>query len=163
MSQPTITRRDVSLPPVPAQPAAVPAAPSRWRMRVGHLLRTSISTAAVVGGLVAFAVWGHSTDWRLPKFSALVGNEVAVVDDWCADHNVPESQCIECHPNLLPPLQDHGWCKVHGIAQCPLEHPAVAQLKSIPATSADDLDRASRALALRPRAENNSRCKLHEK
>ena len=163
MSQSTITHRDTSMPPMPPQPAAVPAAPSLWRMRVWHWLRTSISTAAVVGGLVAFAVWGHSSDWRLPKFSALVGNEIAVVEDWCADHNVPESQCIECHPSLLPALEDYGWCKVHGIAQCPFEHPAATQLKSIPATSAEDLDRASRALALRPRAENNSRCKLHEK
>jgi cobalt-zinc-cadmium efflux system membrane fusion protein len=99
----------------------------------------------------------------MPTFSALVGNEVAEIDDWCADHNVPESQCVECHPNLFPPLRDYGWCKEHGIAQCPLEHPDVAQLGSIPAISADDLDRANRAITLRPRVENNSRCKLHEK
>jgi cobalt-zinc-cadmium efflux system membrane fusion protein len=39
----------------------------------------------------------------------------------------------------------------------------VAQLKTIPAISDDDVNRAGRALALRPRIANNSRCKLHVK
>ncbi len=65
--------------------------------------------------------------------------------------------------DLLPPAKDYGWCKVHGVAQCPLEHPEVAQLKSVPTITPEDFERASRALALRPRIENNSRCTLHER
>lgn len=36
--------------------------------------------------------------------------------DWCAPHSVPESQCLECHPDLtfeplpeLPPTADVAW------------------------------------------------------
>ena len=156
----TITNRD-RIPPSAAPPIVTPAPQSRsgyWKT-----FRRTVPTVAVVAALLGLALWGYTADWKLPKFSALAGDEAAVIDDWCADHNVPDSQCIECHPNLKPPLKDYGWCKEHGIPQCPLEHPDVAQLKIIPAISGEDLERASRALAVRPRAENNSRCKLHEK
>src|SRR5204862_5013716 len=66
-----------------------------------------------------------------------------------------------CNLSLVPRGQDYGWCKEHGVSQCPLEHPDVAQLKTTPAVTPVMLERASRALALRPRAENNSRCNLH--
>lgn len=156
----TITQRDTpTARGVP--PTAVPA-PPRF-VRIWQRLRHVLPTLAVVLALVGLASWGHMADWQLPKFSALFGSQVAATEDWCADHNVPESQCIECHPNLLPPVKDHGWCKVHGIAQCPFEHPEVVQLQTTPAIAPEDLERASRALAARPRAENNSRCKLHEK
>src|SRR6185437_11742224 len=125
-------------------------------------LRDALPTAAVVSLLAGLAYWGHSTDWTLPRFSTLVGKEAAEVDDWCSEHNVPESQCIECHADLIPPVKDHGWCKEHGVAQCPLHHPDVAQLKNIPAVTEADMDRAHRALALMPRSENNSLCKLHK-
>lgn len=113
--------------------------------------------------LAGLAIWGHTTDWTLPKFSLLFGNSAAEPDDWCKEHNVSEGECIECNRNLLPPAKDYGWCKEHGVAQCPLDHPDVAQLKTTPTVSPADLERASRALALRPRADNNSRCKLHER
>ena len=51
----------------------------------------------------------------------------------------------------------------HGVMQCPLEHPDVAQLKVRPTITPAMLERANRALALRPRPENNSRCNLHQK
>ncbi len=76
---------------------------------------------------------------------------------------MPESICIECNKTLVPALKEYGWCNVHGVAQCPLEHPDVAQLKSGGVIGQDDLDRAARALALAPRAENNSRCLLHQR
>jgi cobalt-zinc-cadmium efflux system membrane fusion protein len=120
-------------------------------------------TVAVAAALGALAVWGHSTGWTLPKFSALVGSEDKAATDWCEEHNVPESQCIECNPKLAPKLKDYGWCKEHGIAQCPLEHPDVAQLATTPTITSDDVERANRALALRPRAENNSRCVLYQR
>lgn len=126
-----------------------------------HWLRRALPTVAVVATLAGLAVWGHSTDWTIPKFSALLGKQAAEEADWCEEHNVPESECIECDKSLAPAKKDYGWCKVHGVAQCPLEHPDVAQVNSPPDVSSDDLERAGRALALRPRAENNSLCKLH--
>jgi cobalt-zinc-cadmium efflux system membrane fusion protein len=117
----------------------------------------------VLGILAGLAYWGHSTDWALPKFSTLIGDKDAAVEPWCKEHNVPETVCIECHPALLPPAKNYGWCKEHGVAQCPLEHPDVAQLKYVPSIAPSDLDRAGRALALKSRPENNSRCQLHQR
>jgi len=108
------------------------------------------------------AYWGHRTEWTVPKFSALIGGGVHQADDWCKAHNVAESQCIECNSKLVPPLKDYGWCKEHGIAQCPLHHPDVAQSKSPQHVSTADFERANRALALMPRPENNSRCRLYQ-
>jgi membrane fusion protein, heavy metal efflux system len=129
----------------------------------GNWLRRTLPTAAVVVGLVAMAVWGHTTDWSIPKFSSLFGGKVEEESDWCSEHNVPESQCVECNPSLLPPATDYGWCAAHGVMQCPLEHPDVAQLKAQPVITPAMLERANRAIALRPRVENNSRCNLHLK
>jgi membrane fusion protein, heavy metal efflux system len=131
---------------------------SRWQW-----LRRTLPTTAVVVALVGVAAWGHSSDWTLPKFSALIGAEKPEVADWCDAHNVPESICVECNPLLLQPEPDYGWCAAHGVMQCPLEHPDIAQTK-LPATITPAmLERAERAIALRPRAENNSRCNLHRK
>src|SRR5207249_7001821 len=47
-------------------------------------------------------------------------------DDWCEEHGVPESICVECNKDLLPKEQEYGWCKVHGVAECPIDHPEVA-------------------------------------
>ena len=81
---------------------------------------------------------------------------------WCEEHNVPEAACIECRVGLVPKVTDYGWCKVHGVAQCPLEHPDIAQLNQPPQIEKANFERAERALAAMPRSENNSRCKLHE-
>jgi len=116
-----------------------------------------------VAGLVALAVWGQRTDWTLPKFSALFGGAPEEASDWCDEHNVPESQCVECNPKLMPVAKDYGWCSAHGVMQCPLEHPDVVQLNARPTITPAMLERAQRAIALRPRAENNSRCNLHLK
>ncbi len=119
--------------------------------------------AAVIVVLAGLAVWGHSTDWTLPKFSALIGNDAHETEDWCKDHGVPESQCIECNKSLVRAVTEYGWCKEHGVHQCPLHHPDLAQLKTTPTITTEDMERASRALATMPRAENSSRCKLHER
>jgi cobalt-zinc-cadmium efflux system membrane fusion protein len=129
----------------------------------GRKLRSALPTLAIVGLLSGLAILGHATDWTLPKFSALIGSQPETTVDWCKEHNVPESQCIECNVALVPPDKDYGWCKQHGVAQCPLDHPDVAELKAVPVVLPADLERADRALALRPRPENNSRCKLHER
>jgi len=132
-------------------------------MAIRLWLRSVGPTAAVVCALAALAIWGNHVGWSLPKFSALFTSGDGQVADWCQEHNVPESECIECNASLLPPLKDYGWCKIHGVAQCPYEHPDVAQLASPPSVAAEDLERVRLALELVPRPENNSRCKLHQK
>ena len=143
--------------------AAMPVERQTWRGRI----RSSIPSALVIGALTGVAVWGHATDWTLPKFSTAASgssgdapNECVVEgSEWCKEHNVPEAICIECNQSLVPPLPDYGWCSEHGIAECPLDHPDIAQLKDTPQITDEDVRRADRALALMPRAENGSRCK----
>ncbi|MCC6900047.1 MAG: hypothetical protein IT377_13795 [Polyangiaceae bacterium] len=42
-------------------------------------------------------------------------------DDWCGEHDVPESQCTQCNPSLSAAFKATGdWCKEHGLpeSQC---------------------------------------------
>ncbi|HJT35709.1 MAG TPA: efflux RND transporter periplasmic adaptor subunit [Pirellulales bacterium] len=154
----TTTHRELRAPAASYAPATSAAGrrPAGWRKAL-H----AAPTLFVLVMLAAVAYWGHQTDWTLPKFSTLIGRGDEPSEAWCQEHNVAESQCIECQPDLTTPDKDYGWCKEHGVAQCPLHHPDVAQLKDVPSVIPADLDQASRALGLRPRPENNSRCKLH--
>ena len=145
-------------------PAMLPEMPSVPPSRPGTLfawLGRTVPTLLVMGGLAALGWWGHHTGWTMPKFSVLAGNGQAEKDDWCAEHAVAESVCVECRPDLFPKGKEFGWCTEHGNPECSLEHPEVAQLKVKPQVSPDDLARAQRALAFAPRPENSSKCKLH--
>jgi cobalt-zinc-cadmium efflux system membrane fusion protein len=104
--------------------------------------------------------WGHHNGWKLPKFSELKG-QVAAKDDWCAEHNVPESICIECDESLLPREKAVGWCKIHGIPECTLCNPQLAQLPKIPTITTADLERARESLAFAERISNTSNCTKH--
>jgi cobalt-zinc-cadmium efflux system membrane fusion protein len=148
--------------PIPTPPHGARGSAGRpARFDFFRWLGRGASTAAVVAALAGVAAWGHYNDWKMPKFSELVGSSPAAVEVWCDAHGVAEAACIECLPELLPPLPDFGWCAEHGVPQCPLEHPEVAQLKATPAITEAMRQRAGRALALRPRPENNSLCKLY--
>ena len=146
----------VASPAVPRSTATLASRPPgrflRWLLR-------AIPTAMVVTSLGGLALWGHFSDWTVPKFSALFGKQNETGQEWCQEHNVPEAACIECNVALLPLAKDYGWCKEHGVFQCPLEHPEVAQLKTTPVITQAMLDRAAQALAVKPRAENSSLCK----
>jgi membrane fusion protein, heavy metal efflux system len=138
-------------------PQAMPPTPSRGA------IRNALPTVAVAVVLGLLAYWGIRTGWTLPKFSSLMGNGGQTKEQWCEEHSVLESECIECNLNLAPYGKDYGWCKEHGVYQCPLHHPDVAQLKKTPQVTQADFDRANRALSIMPRTENNSRCKLHQR
>jgi cobalt-zinc-cadmium efflux system membrane fusion protein len=142
----------------PASGASAPDHGGIWKW-----LSQTVPTAVIVAGIVGLAVWGNATEWSIPKFSSLFGSKQEVAADWCDEHNVPESQCVECNKTLCPIGTDYGWCSVHGVMQCPFEHPDIAQLKTQPTITPAMLERANRAVALRPRPENSSRCGLHMK
>src|SRR6185295_7443987 len=44
----------------------------RWR-GVANWMRRSLGTLLVMGGLAGIALWGHTTDWTVPKYSAIFG------------------------------------------------------------------------------------------
>ncbi|MCM2370727.1 efflux RND transporter periplasmic adaptor subunit [Aporhodopirellula aestuarii] len=126
------------------------------------LVLGSIGPTLVLAGFAAVFYYGHHNDWRIPKFAALTGDVEPVVDDWCEEHAVPESICVECDPTLMAKGPDYGWCSVHGVHNCTLDHPDVAQLKESPTVPVEDLERAARALAIAPRKENNSACEVYQ-
>ncbi|MGV3483999.1 MAG: efflux RND transporter periplasmic adaptor subunit [Planctomycetaceae bacterium] len=145
------------------EPEQVTELEQRGPLRPGlSLVLSSIGPMLVLVGFAAVFYYGHHNDWRIPKFAALTGTVEPVVSDWCEEHAVPESICVECDPTLMPKGPDYGWCEVHGVHNCTLEHPDVAQLKETPTVSPADLERASRALAIAPRKENNSACKIYQ-
>lgn len=42
-------------------------------------------------------------------------------EDWCGEHEVPESLCTRCDPSLVPAFKATGdWCEEHGLpeSQC---------------------------------------------
>jgi len=122
-----------------------------------------VPTVFVMAGLAAVGAYGHSTHWKIPQFSELTGAAPPAAADWCEDHGVPESQCVECNPDRFPNGPDHGWCVEHGVHNCPLHHPGAAQLKKPPAVSGADLNRAVHALALRHRRDNNAACTNYQR
>jgi cobalt-zinc-cadmium efflux system membrane fusion protein len=104
--------------------------------------------------------FGHHTGWKMPKISELAGGGAVPDEDWCSEHLVPESECVECHPELFPRGTSFGFCRVHGVAECVIDHPGLAQVKGVPQGPRYD---TAKAIALRDRAENNSRNVLHKR
>ena len=47
-------------------------------------------------------------------------------EDWCGEHQVPESQCTRCNPDLIAAFKaTNDWCDEHGLpeSQCLLCNP----------------------------------------
>lgn len=124
-------------------------------------LASGLPTVAVLVGFLAVVAWGHHTGWEAPKFSTLLGARAGEPEeDWCSAHNVPDSRCIACHPELAGEsavdwCKEHGvpesrctvchpeilrtgvagdWCKEHGVPEssCTLCHPEIARKGSVP-------------------------------
>jgi cobalt-zinc-cadmium efflux system membrane fusion protein len=125
-------------------------------------LKKGIPTVAMIALLAGIGYWGHHNGWKIPKFSQLVG-KTQPTDDWCSEHPVPESECVECNPSLLPRPKSRGWCKIHGVHECTLCNPELAQLTTIPKITPEDLDKALRSLQFADRPTNSAPCKVHER
>ena len=126
----------------------------RWQIAVAGGLPNLI-VFSLLGGVMYF---GHHTGWRMPNISELIGAPAAVADDWCLEHLVPESQCIECRPDLHPKADEFGFCREHGVAECVIHHPELAQVRGAPRLPQYD---TAATISLLPRATNNSRDTLH--
>ena len=105
--------RPVAAPePIESPPVAKPKHP--WWV-VGLNSVPNLVVFSILGGVMYV---GHHTDWKLPRMSSLIGTATAPVDDWCAEHLVPESSCIECRTELFPKRKLTGFCREHGVAEC---------------------------------------------
>lgn len=126
---------------------------------LGAHLPTILSFAVLVG----LAIWGQKTGWKLspppPEAHAkaedwceshnvpdsrclachpeLGGGNPA---DWCKEHGVPESKCATCHPEILTSGEAKDWCREHGVpeSQCTLCHPEIAVTEG-PSNGAGDV------------------------
>jgi cobalt-zinc-cadmium efflux system membrane fusion protein len=131
---------------------------SRWRSLV-----RGVPTVLVIVLLGAVAWAGHHTGWRFPAFASVLNSRQKPPDDWCEEHGVPESECVECNPALFSRPKQYGFCPVHGVHQCPLEHPEVAQVDKRPVITQTQVERAERALKFKDWPENNPGCKQHQR
>ncbi len=106
----------------------------------------------VVTALVAIGWYGHLNEWKLP--SAGLADSGADGPPWCDSHGVPEDECIVCQPDLIEDPPQLSFCHQHGVHGCVLCNPSIAETKQPTQPTPSDLERADRALALRPRLEN---------
>jgi len=133
--------------------------PRRWS--VLSWFTRAIPTCLVIIALIGLGYFGHHYGWTIPKFSELTHQGGPATLVWCEEHNVPEEICIACNADLMPKDTLYGWCKEHGVHECVLHHPELVQLDATPDITPADFDRAARALALRPRTQNDPGCKMH--
>ena len=82
-----------------------------------HLPRFVLSVALGLGFLAAgTACKQDSTRAAAPTGHAAKDVVPGSHDDWCAEHEVPESQCTRCDPSLVPAFKATGdWCEEHGL------------------------------------------------
>ena len=113
-------------PEVVFHPAATARRRNPVRAAFAAVIR-AIPTLLVLAVAGAVGWWGHKNEWKVPKFSELSG-VVKERDDWCGEHNVPESQCTRCDASLVPAFKATGdWCDEHGLpkSQCLACDPAL--------------------------------------
>lgn len=146
-----------------ANPAPPDQRPRGLVWKLGRWCLDGLPTIFVMSLLVSIGYYGHTHHWKIPTFAEFTGQAKPVVNDWCEEHGVPESECVICNPELMPPGPDYGWCTEHGVSNCPLHHPEVAELKKTPVITPAVMQQADHALALRERPENNAACKVYQK
>ncbi len=154
MSSASRPTSDVLLTPQSKEASPVPS--RRWLSALGGNL-PSVIVFALLGGVFYL---GHHTGWKLPSMAELTGSSAVTANNWCGEHLVPESACVECREGLLPKPPTFGFCRTHGVAECVLCHPELAQVTGEPQLPAYD---TVAALALIDRPRNNSRNMLHER
>ena len=132
----------------------MPAAPPRRTLTIA----SGIPNIAVFALLASVFYFGHHTGWKVPKVSELFMARAPQRDDWCSEHLVSASSCVECKGDLLPKPPEFGFCRKHGVAECVIDHPELAQINGEPQLPKYD---TVAAIGLLARPENNSKNTLH--
>lgn len=86
----------------------------------------SIPTLIVLAAIAGVAYWGHLTGWKAPALLSSGKDAGAKTEDWCDEHNVPDSRCIKCRPELVG-ANMKDWCPEHGVpeSKCTICHPEI--------------------------------------
>ncbi|MBY0586239.1 efflux RND transporter periplasmic adaptor subunit [bacterium] len=128
-------------------------APQRvWADRLSY-----VGVFALLAGVFAM---GSKFDWKMPKFATLIRGEVSHEEDWCPEHAVPESTCVDCNDGLYDKLPSFGFCAEHGVAECVIHHPELAQVVGPPKLPAYDT-LAALAVMDRPKNDGDDPLTLH--
>lgn len=92
-------------------------------------LLTALLLAGCGGGSPRPAADG-TRDGATPAAGQAQGHAAGIVpgsyEDWCPEHQVPETQCTRCDPSLVPAFQAVGdWDAEHGLpmSQCTIHDP----------------------------------------
>jgi cobalt-zinc-cadmium efflux system membrane fusion protein len=142
--------------PSPPTPGGVSPTSSLWQSPVF----SRIVNLLVFGLLGVVLIFGHHSGWTMPRYSELAGKPSDQAGDWCAEHLVPESQCVECQADLMPTAGEFGFCRKHGVNECVICHPELAEVNGKPQLPQYD---TVQALELVARPQNNSKSTLHKR
>ncbi|MBI3848294.1 MAG: hypothetical protein HY292_26970 [Planctomycetes bacterium] len=95
-------------------------------------MRRDIIVLLVLVGVMGFACTkGSDKGTENPAGSAAHAPASATpgsYEDWCQEHQVPESLCTKCNPSLVAAFQaSDDWCKEHGLpeSQCRACNPSL--------------------------------------
>jgi hypothetical protein len=70
--------------------------------------------------------WSGTERAAAPDAHAAAGAQPGSYEDWCGEHEVPESMCTRCNPALVAAFKaTNDWCAEHGLpeSQCKLCNP----------------------------------------
>ena len=102
------------------------------RRLVGPSLAACLAITSLLGGACAkedpAARPSPTQAAPAPGAHAAPGVKPGSHEDWCEEHQVAESQCTRCSPDLVPAFKATGdWCPEHGVpeSQCKLCNPGL--------------------------------------
>ncbi len=131
-----------------------PAAQNESKPILASRILGFLPSVLVISTLIGLAWFGHQKDW---KFSGSTAPQLSAESsdvEWCDAHGVPEEQCINCTSGLVEEPPKLSFCQLHGVHGCLFENPGLAEAKKQADSLTSDLERAERALSIRPRREN---------
>ncbi len=87
--------------------------------------RMSLPSLLALCALLSFVVVGVACSDKSASPDEAGGSAHAAADvvpgsheDWCGEHAVPESQCTQCHEELIAAFKATGdWCDEHGLPE----------------------------------------------
>jgi hypothetical protein len=103
-------------------------------MRMTLLLSASLAVLLMASGCASKTNQSETAETETAKAtSPPIGEGQATADivpgsyeDWCDEHQVPETQCTRCDPSLVPAFQAaNDWDAEHGLpmSQCTIHNP----------------------------------------